>query len=294
MTMNKLYIPKTLLNFNTLKNFKEKVSSLMPKFIEFSGNSIQHVHNNEKQRSNQDFVYICKLYLAKDKGRIPSYFAVLYILFFMKYVSMHESPFLKIKRRRKSKKVFKGIKDLLAQIKYVFKYNKEIIELKTENTTHCFLVRKLAKSFKTDVETNTIIINPQYKFQFPGNPYVIYRLRKKLKKRLLVQRLRSKYKAIMLQQNLSLHTFMGTKEVSYASLVKNNKLNLIKFLYQYKIRTSTGKNTNFKEKQFIRRPFRVARMNQARFDIMDISDYALWFKKMENQLVSASLQPTIF
>jgi hypothetical protein len=280
--MNKLLnIPKPQLKFNQLKNFQEKVGSLIPRLIDFSGNSIRHQYYNKQQKK-------INLLLQKLNNKQFLNNKVLLMSFFLVYNTNNNFILQDIK------KFLSLCSNIRAKYKKIFNLKKKLLELKFLNKTSPFILRRLARGFKKDVEKDKIIINPYYNFQLPGFPKIHHRLRRKLKKRLLIQRLRRKYKFIMLQQNLSLHTFMGTKEVSYASLVKNNKLDLIKFLYQYKLRVRTGKRTNFRDKKFIRRPFRVARMNQARFDKMDISDYALWYKKMENQLLKAYGQQTPF
>jgi len=79
----------------------------------------------------------------------------------------------------------------------------------------------------------------------PGFPNIINKLKRKLKKRLLIQRIRRKYQFLMSQQILALHTFLGTKEGSYASLVKQNKISVLKHIYRYKLRVKSKKTYTF-------------------------------------------------
>jgi len=296
--MNKaLFIPRAKINFTKLKHFKEKMGDFMPKMIDYSGNSINHYHNITQRKINKKKLSFIIRFFLRTK---IMFYKILLTLFDFKYINVNSKKYS-----------LYGIRFFKILNFLKFLYNKygilkeNNIEIKYLRQTCPLTIRRLARVFKKDIEKveekekDKIIINPYYKFQLPNYPHIRYRFRRKLRKRLLIQYIRRKYKFIMFVESLSLHTFLGTKEVSYASLVKNNRLNLVKFLYQYKLKMQRrnkgrGKRLNFREKQFIQRPFKVAEMNTARFDMMDHSYYAVWYKKMENQLLKAAGQQTAF
>jgi hypothetical protein len=276
---NYLPLPKSILYFKEFKNYKEKIGLILPKRLDFSGNIKIREHFIKKKKVQIQQIKKLNKILKKNY----SLFKLILLFYFIFAQNINENQenlnfFLILINK------FYKIYNIISKLR------RNLIEIKYNNKVLNSTSRRVPKVYKYDVDKEIVIFNPFYKFQYLGYPQIYQKFRKKLKKRLLVQRFRNKYKFVLLQQSLSLHTFLGTKEVSYANLVKTNNLNLLLFLYQYKIKLKSKTKTNYKEKKVIRRPFKVARMNEARFDILEMPDYALWYNKIEDQILTALRQ----
>lgn len=254
-----------------IKYYKEKIGNIEQKKIDFSKNFLKQQIFTKKATINiQQLEKIKQKLLQKNLLK-----SLLLHLFIKSLYNINDNNDILLKE--KIQKIWYTIKKL----------KNSLLEYKIFNSTKIFniVTKKISPVFIKDANINKIKHNPRYKFQVPGYPNIISKFQKKLKKKLLIQRFRRQLKFILLQQNISLHTFIGNKEVSYANLVKENKLELLTFLYQNKIRIKTKKKTRFQEKQLTERPFKVAKMNQIRLNIMENSETILWYEKMKNQML---------
>jgi len=166
----------------------------------------------------------------------------------------------------------------------IFKLKKQILINKFTHFITTYTSKRLRPALKKNVQNNFIHFSPFMRFPLPGYPHFRAYRRIKLKKKLLIKRLRNKSKFLMMQQSIALHSFMGTKELSYSSLVKNNKLGVLSILYLYKLKRRQKLRMNYKERKFLKRPFKLSRMNQARFHATDIPFYCLFYDKMKQEM----------
>jgi len=261
---------KNKILFKDWQDFKEGIANFFKNRVDISSNIAR---NYQLILKNQKYLKeIEKNRLSPEKSRK---------IFFYSFIARYLN---KVKAKKK-KKNLKSIFIYLRIIKYLFKLKKQIYENKFVHSFRTYTSKRLRRFLKLDVETNKIKFNPYLKFPLPGYPHLIAQKRKRLKKKLLVCRLRNKSKFLILQQSIALHSFIGTKDLSYSGLVKNNKLHFLSILYQYKFKKKKKERLSYKERKFLKRPFKLIRMNQARFHIMDIPSYSLWYEKMKEQMI---------
>ena len=166
----------------------------------------------------------------------------------------------------------------LIKLRMLIKENKYI------SLTRAYTSIKLRRPFQKNVETGQIVYNHFFKSQLSGYPHLKSRYRVKLRKRLLISRLRDKYKFIIMNQSIALHSFQN---ISYSYLVKTNKVHTLSTLYQYRSRLKKKEKISTKDKIFLKRPFQSERTNRPRFHVIDHSSFNKFFNKMKEQMLSA-------
>lgn len=177
-------------------------------------------------------------------------------------------------------------KALLNKVSFLAKRREFINENSFISASLTYTSIKLRRPFQKNAETGEIIYNQFFKLRLKGYPHLKLKYRARLRKRLLISRLRNKYKFIIMDKNVALHSF---KDVSYSYLVKTNKVKLLSTLYQYRVRRKKKEKISNKDKIFLKRPFQSEKTNRPRFHIIDHSSFNNFFKKMEEQIASAFL-----
>lgn len=266
-----------------LKHYKEHIASFLKRRLDLSGNITRNFQLIKKN------VQIFKARRKIIKKLKPSLLKNLMLLFYMWKLNINFPMLLK----HVLKKIRTRLSECILAIQKLVRLNKKFQENRYVQLFRTYVSKRLRRPFRRNVQTNKIKFNPFFKFKVPGYPKFKAKKRLKLRKKLLICRLRNKSKFLMIQKSIALHSFIGTNELSYASLVKNNKLSLVSILYQYRIRKKKKTRISYKERKLIKRPFKLIRMNQARFHTTDHPIYSIFFKNINEQLNYAYNKPVM-